>query len=425
MLCRGREKCRRAGLSAEDGNVTIIFALSLIVLLGAAGAAVDYVRFNRMKTVYDAAADSAALAAVAAAVKADRDGASEVPVIAKAAAQSVWAANLSNLDSGTASPTLTVKMKHNGKAWTADVDYGGVMPTSFLGALGVKSVAMTGAAQSSTTVEKVNKHWEFSIVVDDSSSMGIGATQADMDAMNANPKIKCSFACHWANYAKGETDSASVAKAAGTKLRIDIVDEAVDGMIEAMKEADAGDYLKARLFGLNNTVDQLVELSASLENVSKHDIQLSTTSYSVGNTNYRASMSALTTKVGAGGDGSSAAKPLKGVFIVTDGIHDSPVWESNVVRVVSKDHQVGPLDPAFCSTLKSTGVKVGVLYINYITPAGYGGYIDPYKSSILPNLKSCASDGLFFNATTPEGIKSALLDMLAATFKQGDLRLTQ
>ncbi len=75
--------------------------------------------------------------------------------------------------------------------------------------------------------------------------------------------------------------------------------------------------------------------------------------------------------------------------------------------------------------MKDNGVTVGVLYIDYIVPAGFEFAVDPYKTEILPDLKACATDGLFFNATSPEGIKSAMKDMLATAMGLGAVRLTQ
>jgi hypothetical protein len=68
---------------------------------------------------------------------------------------------------------------------------------------------------------------------------------------------------------------------------------------------------------------------------------------------------------------------------------------------------------------------VGVLYIDYITPQGYEGAVNPIMGDVLPNMKACASDGLFFNATSPAGIALAMKDMLAAAMGLGAVRLTE
>ena len=55
---------RMAGLAKRtDGNVTVLFALAIVPLLIAAGAAIDYIRFLDTKTSVQAALDGAALAA--------------------------------------------------------------------------------------------------------------------------------------------------------------------------------------------------------------------------------------------------------------------------------------------------------------------------------------------------------------------------
>ena len=51
-------------LRETGGNVTIIFSLALLVMMGIAGAAVDYIRLIEQRTVFAAAADSAVLAAI-------------------------------------------------------------------------------------------------------------------------------------------------------------------------------------------------------------------------------------------------------------------------------------------------------------------------------------------------------------------------
>lgn len=61
-------------LKDAGGNIAVMFALSLLVVAGAAGSAIDYVRYSQTQTAYNAAADSAAIAAVAAALKASSEG---------------------------------------------------------------------------------------------------------------------------------------------------------------------------------------------------------------------------------------------------------------------------------------------------------------------------------------------------------------
>jgi Flp pilus assembly protein TadG len=416
------DKNCRSMAKDTSGNVAMIFALTSVMLIASAGAAIDYVRLINVKQSYSAAADSAVLAAIAAAVKAEVEGKGGVSTLAQATAQSTWDANVANLGAETSQPP-TISVTKSGAVWTADITYSEPVNLSFMGLLGLSGQQVAGKASSSTTLAKLTQYWDFSVVVDDSSSMGIGATQVDMDKMIADPNISCAFACHWDS--SNTSDSSITARANGYKLRVDVVDEAVDGMVDEMKAASDGSNVKAGLYGLDNTVHELVAPTTTLQDVADHDIKLSLTTMSTGNTNYRAALADLTAQVGTSGDGASAASPKKAVFIVTDGVHDSNVWESNVVSVVGTDHQDGPIDPAFCQSLKDAGVTVGVLYIDYIVPSGFEGYVSAFQSDLLPKLEACASPGLFYNATTPANIKQAMVDMLGSTFKAGSVRLTQ
>jgi hypothetical protein len=255
--------------------------------------------------------------------------------------------------------------------------------------------------------------------------MGIGATKADMSAMEADPRIKCAFACHSGDYSKGETDTVKIAQSAGYRLRVDVVDDAVDSMVQQLDQASTGGNIRAQLWGMNDTVGSLVGLTTRLNDVRNHKIELFRTPVSVGNTNYAASFTKLTASVGKAGDGKSSLTRRKAVFIVTDGIHDTRVKTSNVTYVWWSDHQMGTVDPAFCKTMKNNDVLVGVLFIDYIPPAVYEGVMSHVTPGVLPALQSCATDGLFFNATSPDGIKQAMQDMLQAALGLGSVRLTQ
>lgn len=407
---------------SANGNVAIIFSLSMMVMMGAGGAAIDYIRLVEQRTEFAAAADSAVLAAISSAREAERNGLTGIPKLAKTAAQNAWNANLA-ADSSKRVKGLNVLVTKQDSAWNATVSYDVLAPTSFMGVLGIKSMKIAGEVKASTKIEKNLNYWDFHIVIDDSSSMGIGATQADMDALQAHPQIGCTFACHWANYSIGEEDSVSRAKKAGIKLRIDIVDEAVDAMISELTKTSGGDNIRSKLWGMNDTAVELVALTTKLAEIKNHDIQLYKTPQSIGNTNYRKTLEKLETEVGKAGDGKSSVTPKKAVFIVTDGIHETSYKETNSV-VDWYHHYTGPMDPEFCQTMKENKVLVGVLYVDYITPPGYDFAIDPFKEDILPTLKACATEGLFFNATTPKDITNAMKDMLAATMGMGAVRLT-
>lgn len=408
---------------AADGNIAVMFSLAATVMLGVAGAAMDYARLIEQRTVFAAAADSAVLAAISSAREAERAELTGIQTRAEKAAKTAWDLNIATSSLvNPATPVITVKKV--GTAWQASVTYDQDSPTTFVSLLGIKTMKIGGSSTASTTVEKSPNYWDFHMVIDTSSSMGIGATQADMDAMQADPNINCTFACHFGNYALGESDTVKVAKTAGYKLRVDVVDEAVDGVMDVLKQAGTNNNMRAELWGMNDTVTPLVDLTNKLDDVKNHDIVLYSTPVSVGNTNYEASFAKIETEVGKAGDGKSAVSPKKAVFIVTDGIHDTGVSTSNVTYVWWDDHQMGTVDPAFCQTMKDNGVLVGVLYIDYITPPTHVDVMGNVTPGVLSNMQACATDGLFFNATTPNDIKKSMQEMLKAALGLGSVRLT-
>ncbi|MBI4365855.1 MAG: pilus assembly protein [Deltaproteobacteria bacterium] len=124
----------RAFVSAQDGNVAIIFALAVVPIVGVAGAAVDYSRANAAKTAMQSAADSSVLLAAKGSYASDSARATAGVDAFNANYQSKW---------GTASPTVTIAS--NTVALTAE----GSVSTTVLGALGIQTIPVnvTSAAQ--------------------------------------------------------------------------------------------------------------------------------------------------------------------------------------------------------------------------------------------------------------------------------------
>ena len=404
-------------LKNNAGNVTIMLAASMFAILGVAGVAIDYIRADNYRTSLNAAADAAALGAIASIRSNSTASDAKIKTDAKAEALLIWQSNLGASEQAMAKD-LVVDVREVDDEWTVSVDYRGKMPTSFLSVVGLKDSPLAGKATASAGVG--SKHWNFTFAIDTSSSMGIGATRADMDAMQANPSINCMFACH---YSTTGDDTMAKARAGGHRLRLDVVDEAVDGTIDTIAAKNSV-ISKAALLGVTDKITELVPLTANLDQVKSHDIQIAFTNASIGNTNYRSAMEELATKVGPSGDGSSASKAREVIFIVTDGIQDTVTPEPNMVTYMGDIHQLGPIDPGFCADMKYKGALVGVLYINYIVPDGYEGWVSSYSDKIVPNLESCASPGFFHDASNITELESSLQDMLAKAFAS-EVRLTQ
>lgn len=416
--------------ASPHGNVTILLALALLVVFASAGAAIDYIRLGNQRTAVAAAADTTALAAVEAALGAEKAKKSNPKSIAESAAQGIWKANVATWLSDTSAKPV-IKVSKAGQAWSAEVTFKGTFKTSFMSAVGLNSMSLEGHAEASTATAAIQSFWQFHVVVDTSNSMGIGATQSDMNALVANKQIACAFACHFTGTHFYFKNTLAIAAAAGIKLRINIVNDAITAMIGQMKQMSDGVHLKARLVGIDRDANELVPMTASLDKIGTFKIELTeaivdpNAAIATGDTDYAVAIKTLTKDVGPSGDGSSEAKAQKAVFIVTDGVHDSYGSEPNAIYTWSTHHRIGPVDPKFCQSMKDAGVTVGVLYIDYIPPTSMEYVVKSTQPSILPNLKACASEGLFFNATSADGIKKAMQDMFVMTMSGSIPRLTR
>jgi hypothetical protein len=402
---------------ATGGNTAIITALAGTVLIGASGTAIDYVRLHDENTAYSAAADAASLAG--AALIRENPGWTESKLKKQSAAEALksWKSNLTEEQNKLIkTPKITVSKVND--EWSVRVAFNGKLPTTLMGVVGFDSMKLEGEAIAAAG--QIQTYWSFNFAIDTSSSMGIGATQADMDAMQADPAIGCMFACH---YSQTNDDTVGRARIGGYKLRLDVVDEAVDNTIDIIA-AKKGLNPKSALFGMTTGVTPLVAETDDLDTVKDHKIEVAYTPVSVGNTSYESGFGQLSSTLGKSGDGTSASSARKMVFIVTDGINDTIQAESNTAYYWSTDHHVGTIDPKFCDEMKANGVIVGVLYINYIVPGGYNDVLSGYGNKILPNMKSCASEGFFHDASDTKNLKKAFSDLLAKAFAS-EVRLTQ
>jgi Flp pilus assembly protein TadG len=126
------------------------------------------------------------------------------------------------------------------------------------------------------------------------------------------------------------------------------------------------------------------------------------------------------------GDGSSATNPQPYIFLVTDGAQDPQSkgvpnggW-SGSNHAVTLDNAANSY-PSICSTIKSRGIIISVLYIPYTTispvVAAFANDEDDAANnnipSIPPSLQTCASPGYFYTANTPTDINNSLQAMFS------------
>ncbi|MBR0706169.1 TadE/TadG family type IV pilus assembly protein [Bradyrhizobium liaoningense] len=460
---------RRAMLRfARDrkANVAIIFALMMVPTIFLLGMALDYTLALRKREQLNAAADAAAIAAVRPAMLTQTDSA-----VVKATAQAVFAAK-ANLPGLSSVPTPTVTVTDSGLARTITVSYTAQSVNNFPGVLGRQTWQIGG---SSTAKASSAPNMNFYLLLDDSPSMAIAATQTDINNMITATKNQpsgsknCAFACHETNPQKDSGASSStkdnlyIARANNITLRIDLVQNAVTqlmvgpwtcpqsgvsgGVMQCMAALNNTTYNAAIYtfdYGLN-TIQTLTTPTSAGTKIS--NIQLMTVDHqnciitnSSGNcvysTDYGTDISGGLTGVNAvmpapgTGTNQSGDTPQEVVFLVTDGVEDKlmpkpgtcdanatyplPTGSSTTVRCQQ------PLDTTICTTIKNRGIRIAVLYTEYLqltTDSWYNSRIaqfnNPSSSSgtIAQRLQSCASPGLYASVQTGGDISAALTNL--------------
>ena len=204
-----------------------MFALVLIPLIGAIGAAVDYSMAAKIRTQLLAAADAASVGSVSktsAALAAAATMSSDGPIPAGVTdATKIFNAQLTSqsaftLKSVTATVTKTTSTVTSAVSFTAEV------PTHFMGLFGYKSTTVHG---TSTAANDLPLFMDFYLLLDNTPSMGVAATPTDIAKMVSSTPDKCAFACHDLS---NSNDYYSLAKSIGVTMRIDVLRTAVSAV---------------------------------------------------------------------------------------------------------------------------------------------------------------------------------------------------
>ena len=96
----------------------------------------------------------------------------------------------------------------------------------FLGVMGKSAMTVTG---TSTSTANMPLFIDFYLLLDNSPSMGVGATPADVATMVNNTSDKCAFACHDLNYSNNYYN---LAKTLGVTTRIDVLRTATQQLMD-------------------------------------------------------------------------------------------------------------------------------------------------------------------------------------------------
>lgn len=394
----------------QRGNIMILFGFSVVAVVAVAGAAIDYGRATAMRMTLNAAADAAALSAT-----------SNVAILQPVAQAQAQAEKLFDDNAGALSVSVTrrkVEITENGLSRTAVVSYEAAYQTALMPVLGLQTVQI---ANSATAKGSRAPYIDFYLLLDNTPSMGVAATQDEINRMEKATKNtrQCAFACHDLS---NSNNFYNLAKKIGIQMRIDVVRKASQQLMDtaASSAKVPGQYRMAsytmgsscdgaRLSEIGSLTDNMTQAKSKAEN-----IDLMTIPYDGFNsdmcTNFDAALTALEKVVPSPGDGSDKTRPQKVVYFVSDGVADF-ANKTGCSKPLSGVRCQEPIDTQFCKKIKDRGIKIAVLYTTYLplpSDGWYNGWIKPFVTEIPTAMQNCASPGLYFEVGLSGGISDAM-----------------
>ena len=164
----------------RSGNIAMIFSIAVLPVLYSVGCAVDYSRATQLRSKLQASSDAASVGSVAkdspgfiAAGSMTTDGSIAAGVTD---ATNIFNANMNGV-TGYTLGALTATMTKASNVITSSVQFTATQPTMFLGLMGRTSITVTGTSTSTTNMPL---YIDFYLLLDNSPSMGVGATPADV-----------------------------------------------------------------------------------------------------------------------------------------------------------------------------------------------------------------------------------------------------
>jgi hypothetical protein len=330
--------------------------------------------------------------------------------------------------SGTIGYTLnsmTPAVSKTGGTINSTVQFSADIATMFLGVMGKSTMTVTGTSKSTVNMPL---YIDFYLLLDNSPSMGVAATPADVATM-VNATSGCAFACHDLN---DPNNYYNLAKTLGVTTRIDVLRQATANLMDTAGAtqtyssqfrmaiydfgATSATYGLRALFALSSSLSSAKTAAANIDLMGvygNNDIYTADK-----DTQFTNIFPAINTIISTPGNGTSGS-PQKFLFFVSDGVADEP--NTSCLKPKSgTDRCQSPIDPSLCTTLKNRGIKIAVLYTTYLalpTNSWYMTWINPFNagpygpspnSQIATNMASCASPGLYFEVSPTQGISQAM-----------------
>ncbi len=414
------------------GNVALLTAILIFPLMFALGLAYDYTMASVRKDQIDGMADAAALGAVTPSMMAQSFSTAQTRV------KTLFDDQVLTVSGASVSPsdvTVTGGDTPLGATITRNVSitYKASSPNVFASVLGLPAFQITGNA-SATSGGAPNI--DFYTLLDASPSMGIAATQADINTMVAHTSAQggCAFGCHETNPSgsdnvgnPGGEDNYALARSLGVTLRIDLVNTAVQNLMTTAQTTESQNHAAYRAdihtmdYGLTSLQPLTSDLTAAQKSAANIGALTVYNNNCLTRTNCNndedsaldvglSKMNAAMPDPGAGTN-NTGDTPQEVLFIVSDGLVDTNVASGgNCGSSTRACASINTLAD-WCTTIKNRGIRIAFLYTTYYpltTNSFYNSHIAPFQSQIATNAQNCASQGLFFQVDTGGNISDAL-----------------
>jgi len=320
---------------------------------------------------------------------------------------------------------------------------------------------------------------DFYLLLDNSPSMSLPATQAGIIKMQsltmAQESGGCAFACHQASTGNGDTignpgangqapsnqgycaksqgaqiDNYTLARNSNITLRLDELTNAVSALMQTASTNSSSPIYStppAYRFAVNSMnstwqigFNAIMSLTSGystswnsyaskfgvLEYFSNDNgcVNAACTNGSGVNdvaTNFDDGMSKANAQMPTPGNGSNAVgdKPQEVLFFVTDGVEDESIGGARLLQALNTG-----VAHNYCHDIKARGVKIAILNTEYLPVPVNGFYVqnvEPFIPKVGPALQACASPGLYAVAAIGSDLGQALSSLFQAVVRGAHL----
>ena len=416
VLC----KLSRKLIADRSGNFATMTVLLAIPLIAAAGLSIDITDAMMVRSELYNAADAAAVGAIA----------TSSPAVAAAMAMTsdgtinVGQDDAKKLFFGQASGDLqnvpvnvNISVTRAANVVSSSVNFSATVPTTLMQVMGQSSIPISGTASAQY---QTASFIDFYMLLDNTPSMGVGATSTDIMTLQNHTSDTCAFACHDLN---NPNDYYTLAKKVlNIEMRIDVVRQATQSLTgTATTNRQTPDQYRMAVYDFGTEADKagltaVSGLSSDMAQVSQSTSAVDlmavrgTNDNNDQDTSFDTMLTQLKPIIGTGGGGTTSSDRQKVLFFVTDGVGDS-AKPTTCTKPTTGGRCQEPLDISFCKPLKDQNIKIAILYTTYLPLPQNGWYntwIAPFQSQIGTDLQNCASPGLYFEVSPTQGITDAM-----------------